>query len=80
MKDKVSLLNRDHEMVRDHGAFIVAVDKLGGGTLGREYTGTWEGFVYDSNANLIEKVPITTGMPHTHWYVGTLISDEMWEG
>ena len=48
----------------------VEVSKMGGGTVGREYTGRWIYAVYDVLGQLVASGDdYITGMPHTHRWV-----------
>ena len=48
----------------------VEVSKMGGCTLGREYTGRWHYAVYDVLGALVAQGDdYITGMPHTHRWV-----------
>lgn len=48
----------------------VEVSKVGGGTVGREYTGRWFYAVYDVLGTLVASGDdYVTGMPHTHRWV-----------
>lgn len=64
----------EFEMFTDGGLFV-QVEKLGGGTVGREYSGTWRYVV--SNADGVEIAraqDCETGMPHTHAWVADMIA------
>jgi hypothetical protein len=46
---------------------IVHIEKLGGGTLGEAYEGTWRYIVTDIDGTEVGRgQDYTTGMPHTH--------------
>lgn len=48
----------------------VEVSKMGGGTVGREYTGRWIYAVYDVLGSLVASGDdYVTNMPHTHRWV-----------
>lgn len=48
----------------------VEVSKMGGGTVGKEYTGRWHYAVYDVLGSVVaEGDDYVTGMPHTHRWV-----------
>lgn len=60
---------------------IVQVEKLGGGTLGRAYTGAWRYIVSDAAGRELGRgQDIETGMPHTHAEVAVLIADFFADG
>lgn len=44
----------------------ILVDKMGGGTVGREYNGTWHVSVVVSGDVVWENDTLITGMPKTH--------------
>lgn len=55
---------------------VVQVEKLGGGTLGYAYTGTWRYIVSDAvGRELGRGQDFGTGMPHTHAEVAIMIAD-----
>lgn len=67
----------DHEAVIEYASFMVGVDKVGGGTLGRGYSGNWETTVYTYDKKVFERVPVRTGMPHTHYSVADMVIGEI---
>lgn len=76
MTDKISRINTEHEFAKDFGLWIVGVDKVGGGTVGREYEGSWTVTLYTNMGDEFEVVPVTTGMPHSHEWVSDLVSED----
>jgi hypothetical protein len=54
-----------------HG-WLVAVDKDGGGTLGKEYTGTWTVSVMNGPVYVLDNAILNTGTPKTHEQVARL--------
>lgn len=69
----------EYTYVSDTG-LTVQVEKLGGGTVGREYTGTWRYVVTDaSGTELGRGQDLTTGMPHTHVWAARFAA-EYFEG
>lgn len=75
--DVISALNQEHEYVRDFGSFIVAVDKVGGGTVGRGYTGDWEVHLYDNRGIKQEVIPVGSGMPKLHQFVAEMVYQDI---
>lgn len=59
----------DHEVVVEYASFVIGVDKVGGGTVGRGYSGDWQTTIYTPDKRVFERVPVYTGMPHTHFSV-----------
>jgi hypothetical protein len=57
-----------------HGLKI-AVDKDGGGTLGREYAGDWSVTVMNGPEYVIDRETLHTGTPKTHTYVARMAYD-----
>lgn len=53
------------------GEYVIRVDKVGGGTVGRAYTGDWEVTVSRSATVIMDDV-ITTGFPSTHRSVASI--------
>jgi uncharacterized Fe-S cluster-containing radical SAM superfamily protein len=66
----------EHEFVYEAEGLILAVNKLGGGTLGKEYTGQWQVVVYDVTGAWLEEFTVLTGMPHTHEWVAKLVAED----
>lgn len=65
------------EYTADVDGLSVAIEKLGGGTVGQKYTGTWRYVV--TNAAGIEVArgqDCETGMPHTHAWVARFVAEE----
>lgn len=57
-------------------SLTVHVDKLGGGTLGRAYDGSWRYIVTDAaGTELGRGQDFTTGTPKTHAEAAELIAD-----
>lgn len=55
----------------------VQIEKLGGGTVGKAYTGTWRYIVTnESGVEVARGQNFETGMPHTHAEVAVMVSDE----
>lgn len=75
--DTVSKLNNDHEYVRDFGLFILAVDKIGGGTLGKAYEGDWTVTWYDVSGNHVEDIPVRTGGLKIHEFVAEFVYQDI---
>ena len=75
---KVDMWER-HEFVAEGHGFMLGVDKVGGGTLGREYTGDWTVTVYDVCSARLEDFTVGTGMPHNHAWVGDFVLDNISE-
>lgn len=64
----------EHTHTDDNG-LTVQVEKLGGGTVGREYTGTWRYIATDSDGNEVARgQDCDTGMPHSHDHVAREIA------
>lgn len=56
----------EYTHVDDYGQTF-KLEKLGGGTLGKSYAGTWRYLVTDDKGNEIARgQDFETGMPHTH--------------
>ena len=49
----------------DDGPLVITVNKIGGGTLGKAYTGTWNVLIYDGE-DLMDATILTTGTPKRH--------------
>ncbi len=65
----------EHTQTMDN-ELTVQIEKMGGGTLGEAYAGTWRYIV--TNAAGIEVArgqDFTTGMPHTHAEVAVLVAE-----
>jgi hypothetical protein len=62
------------EFTRVDGEYVIRVDKVGGGTLGRRYDGDWEITVSRSATVVLDDV-ITTGTPKTHREVSDLAQE-----
>lgn len=63
-------------MIVTGDGLTIHIEKLGGGTVDKAYTGTWRYVV--KNANGIEVgrgQDVETGMPHTHAYVASLVAE-----
>lgn len=71
MADVMKNLWDEHEYVfaSDDEGFIFAVDKLGGGTLHKQYIGGWQVTVYRGLGEWVGEVPFNTGTPHSHMWV-----------
>lgn len=53
----------------------VSIEKLGGGTLGHSYTGTWRYIVTDSDGDEVGRgQDLETGMPKTHAEVVNIVA------
>lgn len=65
----------EHEFVYEAEGLILAVNKLGGGTLGKKYTGDWLVVVYDVTGAWREEFPVRTGMPHGHRWVANSVAE-----
>jgi hypothetical protein len=48
--------------------YWVYVSKVGGGTLGEMYAGTWEVVIQEDGKTLLNQ-EIITGTPHDHWSI-----------
>ncbi len=64
----------------------VRISKIGGGTVGEQYTGTWS-YMITGPGVWIEGEDLNTGMPHSHAYAAALAPtyffdelDEPWGG
>lgn len=65
----------EYETVTDAG-FMVKVQKLGGGTVGREYAGTWRYIVTDAAGQELGRgQDLETGRPKTHAEVAEIVAD-----
>lgn len=54
----------------------VKMEKLGGGTVGKAYMGTWRYIVTDANGTELKRgQDYITGMPHTHEWVARDLAD-----
>lgn len=60
------------EYTANIGGLSIAVDKDGGGTLGREYDGTWTVTVMNGSIAVLDNNELTTGTPQTHARVARL--------
>jgi hypothetical protein len=67
----------EHEMVFEYCDYVVGVDKVGGGTPWKGYTGDWHTTVYDVTGAELEKVPVHTGLPQTHAAVADLVVGDL---
>ncbi|MFI5614720.1 hypothetical protein [Amycolatopsis sp. NPDC051903] len=64
------------EYTSTHDGLTVHVEKVGGGTLGRTYTGSWGYVVTDSaSTELGRGQDFTTGTPKTHAETALLIAE-----
>lgn len=64
----------EREYVTEIDGYTIEIEKLGGGTVGRECTGTWRYRVIDAGGDIVAKgQDCTTGTPHTHAYVANEI-------
>lgn len=78
MRDKVSKINEVHEYVKDFGSVIVGVDKVGGGTVGREYQGGWAATLYDYSGRPLEvDISVGTGVLHSHEWVAEFVFGDL---
>lgn len=67
--------SEEYKTTTDDG-LTVQIEKLGGGTVGNAYTGTWRYIV--TNASGVEVArgqDCETGMPHTHAQVAVFVAD-----
>lgn len=62
------------EYTRHADDLLITVDKVGGGTYGREYEGSWEVTVSLSGTVVLDDV-INTGTPKTHREVADIALD-----
>ena len=67
----------DHEVVVEYCGFMIGVDKVGGGRVGRGYSGNWETTVYTTDKRVHETIPVRTGMEHTHFSVADMVIGEL---
>lgn len=67
----------DHEAVVEYAGFMVGVDKVGGGTVGKGYDGDWQTTVYTTDKRVHDTCPVRTGMPYTHFAVADLVIGDM---
>ena len=63
-------------------SIVIAVSKLGGGTRGRAYEGTWEYSILVNGAVFFTGVDLHTGTARTHAQVARLVAGfaASWEG
>jgi hypothetical protein len=59
---------------RIHG-LDVWIDKAGGGTVGREYDGSWFATVMNGPVYVLDEDVIVTGSPRTHAQVAVIAAD-----
>lgn len=68
----------DHEYLADNFQdFVLGVDKVGGGIVGKGYTGHWVVERYEVCGKHVETIPVTTGMPYIHAAVADLVAGEL---
>lgn len=81
MRDLLNDLRARHEyvLVFQSEDLIIGVDKVGGGTLGRMYTGDWKVMVYNQQCRPMEDLKVTVGMPHDHKWVALTTAREFVE-
>lgn len=65
-------MQSDAEYATVIDGFSVTVDKDGGGTLGREYDGTWTVTVKNGDVFVLDNDEIRTGTPKTHAQVAQI--------
>ena len=69
------------EYTATDAGLTIQVEKLGGGTLGRAYTGSWRYVVIDATGTELGRgQDFTTGTPQTHAEAAALIADYFREG
>lgn len=70
----------EYTWVSDSGA-TVQIEKLGGGAVGREYSGTWRYIVTGPDgAEWGRGQDLTTGMPRGHHFVAKMAAEYFEEG
>lgn len=57
--------------IDDLSKWEISVDKIGGGTVGSSYTGTWE-ITYYIDGRLMDTETMNTGTPKTHKQVAQI--------
>jgi hypothetical protein len=67
----------EYEGVMPDGACVL-VSKVGGGTLGRYYSGAWH-YSYSRRDRHREGSDLITGTPHTHADAATIVADHLAE-
>lgn len=56
--------------------YTISVEKIGGGTVGKAYAGTWAYAVTDSTgAEIVAGTNLYTGMPKTHAEAALIVID-----
>lgn len=64
------------EFKTDVDGLTVMIEKLGGGTVGNAYTGTWRYIVLsESGTEVARGQDMETGMPHTHAEVAEIVAE-----
>ena len=58
----------------EHGAKI-EIEKLGGGTIGQTYVGTWRWRATFPGGRVIQGQDLVTGMPKTHQQAAEILAD-----
>lgn len=62
------------------GSLTLALDKTGGGTLGRRYTGDWKAVVTDTEGRIVVDGDLGTGTPKNHNEVAEMVWEFVAEG
>jgi len=65
----------DYEYTTVTYGLQVSVDKVGGGTLGRRYTGDWEVTVMNGDEYIYDRDIMYTGMSKSHVGVADMAAD-----
>jgi hypothetical protein len=67
----------DFEYISQPGDFdeIIAVDKVGGGTLGKSYDGSWDTYLIINGQAYPATAGLNTGTPKTHAEVAEIAWD-----
>lgn len=64
----------EYTYTTDQGV-TVQIEKLGGGTLGKSYPGTWRYIVTRTGRELARGQDLETPIPHTHKQAAVIVAD-----
>lgn len=69
--------NHEYEYYTEILHYEISVSKVGGGTVGRAYEGSWEYLVTTANGSIVVKVgdDLYTGTPKTHHEAAVILAE-----